>query len=338
MIRTDSDEYFIEPLERGAQELEEQGRVHVLYRRSALLRDPQAAADHPHTELDVASSVDSLASQLNNRLHQRRRRDAGENDYNIEVLLGVDDSVVRFHGKEHVQNYLLTLMNIVGIVFVWVRCEGDRLGCVGLCGGGLVGVGGWGCCGWWGVVGGGGVWGGVGEVWGLCGGWVVEGVGGGGWCGGGGCVGVGCGCWGVGVGGCWGLCVGGVWLWLWSGYGCCGVFGCGGVLWGVVVGCCWCLGCVCGWCVVLLGCGGLVWGVWVWWWCWGCVWVVVGGGGVGCWVVVVWSVVGGWVGGWGVVVWCVRGVVGVGMVVGGVGWCGVGRGGGWGGLVVGGGL
>lgn len=42
MIRTDSDEYFIEPLERGTQELEDQGRVHVVYRRSALL---QPAAD-----------------------------------------------------------------------------------------------------------------------------------------------------------------------------------------------------------------------------------------------------------------------------------------------------
>lgn len=38
MIRTDSDEYFIEPLERGTQELEDQGRVHVVYRRSALLK------------------------------------------------------------------------------------------------------------------------------------------------------------------------------------------------------------------------------------------------------------------------------------------------------------
>lgn len=38
MIRTDSDEYFIEPLERGTQELEDQGRVHVVYRRSALLQ------------------------------------------------------------------------------------------------------------------------------------------------------------------------------------------------------------------------------------------------------------------------------------------------------------
>lgn len=33
----------------------------------------------------------------------------------MEVLLAVDDSVVRFHGKEHVQNYVLTLMNIVSV-------------------------------------------------------------------------------------------------------------------------------------------------------------------------------------------------------------------------------
>lgn len=38
MIRTDSDEYFIEPLERGTQDLEDEGRVHVVYRRSAFLQ------------------------------------------------------------------------------------------------------------------------------------------------------------------------------------------------------------------------------------------------------------------------------------------------------------
>lgn len=65
-------------------------------------------------QLEVASALDSLAQQVNETARRRRRRrDAGEDDYNIEVLLGVDDSVVRFHGKEHVQNYLLTLMNIV---------------------------------------------------------------------------------------------------------------------------------------------------------------------------------------------------------------------------------
>lgn len=80
-------------------------------------------ARHPHVpcldpctepELDVAGTLDSVARQVNETVHRRRRRrDAGEDDYNIEILLGVDDSVVRFHGKEHVQNYLLTLMNIV---------------------------------------------------------------------------------------------------------------------------------------------------------------------------------------------------------------------------------
>lgn len=40
MIRTDSDEYFIEPLEQGTQEHEERGRVHVVYRRSAVLKAP----------------------------------------------------------------------------------------------------------------------------------------------------------------------------------------------------------------------------------------------------------------------------------------------------------
>lgn len=62
---------------------------------------------------DLGTVYSNIDQQLNEAM--RRRRHAGENDYNIEVLLGVDDSVVRFHGKEHVQNYLLTLMNIVSI-------------------------------------------------------------------------------------------------------------------------------------------------------------------------------------------------------------------------------
>lgn len=52
---------------------------------------------------------------------ERKRRHAKKDDYNIEVLLAVDDSVVRFHGKEHVQNYVLTLMNIVSPVACFGR-------------------------------------------------------------------------------------------------------------------------------------------------------------------------------------------------------------------------
>ncbi|XP_048099792.1 A disintegrin and metalloproteinase with thrombospondin motifs 3 isoform X3 [Alosa alosa] len=118
MIRTDADEYFIEPLERGAQEHEEKGRVHVVYRRSAVRQAPSDISvdyqlDEP--ELNVPRVLDSVAKQVNQTV--RRRRHAGDDDYNIEVLLGVDDSVVRFHGKEHVMNYLLTLMNIVNEIY-----------------------------------------------------------------------------------------------------------------------------------------------------------------------------------------------------------------------------
>uniref|UniRef100_A0A9J7XAQ3 ADAM metallopeptidase with thrombospondin type 1 motif, 3 n=1 Tax=Cyprinus carpio carpio TaxID=630221 RepID=A0A9J7XAQ3_CYPCA len=105
MIRTDSDEYLIEPLERGTQEHEDRGRVHVVYRRSAVLKP----------ELDAPRVLDSIAKEVNRTV--RRRRNAGDDNYNIEVLLGVDDTVVRFHGKEHVQNYLLTLMNIVNEIY-----------------------------------------------------------------------------------------------------------------------------------------------------------------------------------------------------------------------------
>lgn len=48
--------------------------------------------------------------------HARARRETYEDDiFNIEVLLGVDCSVVMFHGREHIQKYLLTLMNIVSL-------------------------------------------------------------------------------------------------------------------------------------------------------------------------------------------------------------------------------
>ncbi|XP_067413109.1 A disintegrin and metalloproteinase with thrombospondin motifs 3 isoform X1 [Emydura macquarii macquarii] len=122
MIRTDKDEYFIEPLERGKQMEEERGRIHVVYRRSAVTQDSTDILQDFHTEGSLLSSLgglDSMHSNIQQQLNEtlRRRRHAGDNDYNIEVLLGVDDSVVRFHGKEHVQNYLLTLMNIVNEIY-----------------------------------------------------------------------------------------------------------------------------------------------------------------------------------------------------------------------------
>uniref|UniRef100_A0A4X2LBK7 ADAM metallopeptidase with thrombospondin type 1 motif 14 n=1 Tax=Vombatus ursinus TaxID=29139 RepID=A0A4X2LBK7_VOMUR len=119
LIRTDSSEYFIEPLERGQQAKEETGRVHIVYRRAAIRQEKAEPLGDLHNEdfgpRELPNLLGSVAEQLEEA--QRKRRHAKPGDYTIEVLLAVDDSVVRFHGKEHVQNYVLTLMNIVDEIY-----------------------------------------------------------------------------------------------------------------------------------------------------------------------------------------------------------------------------
>lgn len=63
--------------------------------------------------MDLESLYRGVEQSINHTRAGRMRRQSMDRAYNIEVLLGVDDSVVQFHGKEHVQKYLLTLMNIV---------------------------------------------------------------------------------------------------------------------------------------------------------------------------------------------------------------------------------
>uniref|UniRef100_A0AAX7V3Y6 ADAM metallopeptidase with thrombospondin type 1 motif, 14 n=1 Tax=Astatotilapia calliptera TaxID=8154 RepID=A0AAX7V3Y6_ASTCA len=110
LIRTDNGEFFIEPLEKGQQDVEVKGRVHVVYRRSAIKQETVADIGIA----DLPKALDLVEHKLSES--ERKRRHAKKDDYNIEVLLAVDDSVVRFHGKEHVQNYVLTLMNIVSVI------------------------------------------------------------------------------------------------------------------------------------------------------------------------------------------------------------------------------
>uniref|UniRef100_A0A8C7KGB1 ADAM metallopeptidase with thrombospondin type 1 motif 2 n=1 Tax=Oncorhynchus kisutch TaxID=8019 RepID=A0A8C7KGB1_ONCKI len=111
MIRMEEEEFFIEPVERGNGVMGEEegggGRQHIVYRSSSVKKMPvsgPAAGYHSR-------------GLINQTRAQRQRRQSPERAYNIEVLLGVDDSVVQFHGKEHVQKYLLTLMNIVNEIY-----------------------------------------------------------------------------------------------------------------------------------------------------------------------------------------------------------------------------
>ncbi|XP_070782832.1 A disintegrin and metalloproteinase with thrombospondin motifs 3 [Enoplosus armatus] len=121
LIRTDNGEFFIEPLEKGQQDVEVKGRVHVVYRRSAIKRETGQRREDLHNEVadfgiaNLPAALDLVEHKLSES--ERKRRHAKKDDYNIEVLLAVDDSVVRFHGKEHVQNYVLTLMNIVDEIY-----------------------------------------------------------------------------------------------------------------------------------------------------------------------------------------------------------------------------
>ncbi|XP_034165295.2 A disintegrin and metalloproteinase with thrombospondin motifs 14 isoform X1 [Pangasianodon hypophthalmus] len=118
LIRTDSGEFFIEPLQKGQQESEVQGRVHVVYPRSAVKRQNQEDLHNEVPDFGIAelpNTLDLVEQKLSES--DRKRRHAKKDDYSIEVLLAVDDSVVRFHGKEHVQNYVLTLMNIVDEIY-----------------------------------------------------------------------------------------------------------------------------------------------------------------------------------------------------------------------------
>ncbi|XP_053526881.1 A disintegrin and metalloproteinase with thrombospondin motifs 2 isoform X2 [Artibeus jamaicensis] len=124
LIRMEEEEFFIEPLEKGLAAKEaEQGRVHMVYRRPSTPRLPSLGGAQALDTGASTGSLDSLSHSLGileeriNSSRRRARRHTADDDYNIEVLLGVDDSVVQFHGKEHVQKYLLTLMNIVNEIY-----------------------------------------------------------------------------------------------------------------------------------------------------------------------------------------------------------------------------
>ncbi|XP_040907946.1 A disintegrin and metalloproteinase with thrombospondin motifs 2-like [Toxotes jaculatrix] len=131
MIRTDQEEFFIEPLDRrrveGEEEEEEEGgRQHIIYRSSAIKKQPaanQTEAAHQTADDFLRGPLLGSLSWNQNVLWSasnaaRRRRYIEEAElFNIEVLLAVDYSVLLFHGRDHIQKYLLTLMNIVNEIY-----------------------------------------------------------------------------------------------------------------------------------------------------------------------------------------------------------------------------
>ncbi|KAM7397386.1 hypothetical protein PAMA_005609 [Pampus argenteus] len=131
MIRTGQEEIFIEPWDRWRagredEEDEEEGQRHIIYRSSAIIRKQQPGSQ---TRTVNQTADDFLRGPLLGSLNlqqnlwstsdsTRQRRYIEEAElFNIEVLLAVDYSVLLFHGRDHIQKYLLTLMNIVNEIY-----------------------------------------------------------------------------------------------------------------------------------------------------------------------------------------------------------------------------
>ncbi|XP_076878106.1 A disintegrin and metalloproteinase with thrombospondin motifs 2 isoform X2 [Brachyhypopomus gauderio] len=127
MIRTEQEEFFIEPVETGHHAIQQEGggsgRPHVVYRSAALKKLPAGPlSTDVHSRganlgglMDLETLYEGVQQSVNQS--RRARRQSPERSYSIEVLLGVDDSVVQFHGQQHVEKYLLTLMNIVNEIY-----------------------------------------------------------------------------------------------------------------------------------------------------------------------------------------------------------------------------
>ncbi|TNM84399.1 hypothetical protein fugu_008577 [Takifugu bimaculatus] len=126
MIRMGHEEFFIEPLNQrsaagGEEEEEGEGRKHVVYRSTAVIKKPPAvnqSMDDFHRG-PLLGSLNLNQGVLESKTSSARRRRYIEEAelFNIEVLLAVDYSVHLFHGREHIQKYLLTFMNIVNEIY-----------------------------------------------------------------------------------------------------------------------------------------------------------------------------------------------------------------------------
>ncbi|TKS83449.1 disintegrin and metalloproteinase with thrombospondin motifs 2 [Collichthys lucidus] len=139
MIRMGQEEFFIEPLDRRwtgeeeeeegeAEEGEEEGgRRHIVYRSSSIIKTQlavnqsqgvnQTADDFLRGPLLGSFNLNQNVLGSRSASVRRRRYIEEAELFNIEVLLAVDYSVLLFHGRDHIQKYLLTLMNIVNEIY-----------------------------------------------------------------------------------------------------------------------------------------------------------------------------------------------------------------------------
>jgi len=115
LIQTNDEDYFIEPMARTGK------LPHLFYKRSSLLAS--MPRNSPTSRKCTLSSSDPQAYkisknrkwQLRESLH-RQRRSLGT-EVTVQLLVVVDKEMISFHGNQSVEEYVLTVMNMVADLF-----------------------------------------------------------------------------------------------------------------------------------------------------------------------------------------------------------------------------
>ncbi|KAL4227652.1 negative regulation of cellular response to hepatocyte growth factor stimulus [Mactra antiquata] len=131
-IHTEHGEFFIEPLQNEQPSNDGQHR-HVVYKRSALPEELDPATIHENihkreTNDLTCGSTDFHQADLQRERwqrhhikrrsskHHRNKRSFSTERY-VETLVVVDPSMIKYHKNEHLETYVLTVMNMVAAMF-----------------------------------------------------------------------------------------------------------------------------------------------------------------------------------------------------------------------------
>uniref|UniRef100_K7FF64 ADAM metallopeptidase with thrombospondin type 1 motif 7 n=1 Tax=Pelodiscus sinensis TaxID=13735 RepID=K7FF64_PELSI len=124
VFRLANEDYFIEPLATSTHEAHT-ARPHRIYKRQAPARKRDRKPPHALGTCGVQESQQSLETSEKRRERweerQQRRRRIKQRSISkekwVETLVVADPKMVEYHGSEHIEKYVLTVMNMVAGIF-----------------------------------------------------------------------------------------------------------------------------------------------------------------------------------------------------------------------------
>ncbi|XP_065062702.1 A disintegrin and metalloproteinase with thrombospondin motifs 6-like isoform X2 [Rhopilema esculentum] len=112
MIIRDDDIYIITPVPKrhvGVSKASDSHGAHIIYKRSAL---PLTHPEHTQS-CGFAEQLQSLRTSLK----RKRRSTSSKPEKTMELLVAADKNSIKYHGKDFLHSYLLSMANIVAGIF-----------------------------------------------------------------------------------------------------------------------------------------------------------------------------------------------------------------------------